>query len=84
MSDKHTINGQRARESDLNQGIIVPLDLPEFEMVGQRIRADESIEVEVRARKESAACPRCGQETNKVHDSRKRMKKDIQLRGYQV
>jgi transposase len=84
MSDKHTIDGQRARESEPNQGIIVPLDLPEFEIVSQCMRADESIEVQVRARKESQACPRCGQESAKVHDSRKRMKRDIQLRGYQV
>jgi hypothetical protein len=52
MSDKHTINGQRARESDLNQWIIVPLGLPEFEIVSQCMGADESIEVQVRARKE--------------------------------
>ena len=84
MPDKHTIDGQRARECEPNQGILVPLDLPEFEIVSQCIRADESIEVQVRARKESAICPRCGQESSKVHDSRKRMKRDIQLGGYQV
>lgn len=82
MPEKDTINGQRAGE--LNQGIIVPLDLPELEIVSQSIRADESIEVHVRARKERADCPRCGQESSKVHDSRQRVKRDIQLRGYQV
>jgi transposase len=84
MPDKHTIDGPKARESEPNQGIIVPLDLPEFEIVSQCIRADESIEVQVRARKESEACPRCGEESSKVHDSRKRVKRDIRLGGYQV
>jgi len=84
MSGKHSIDGQRPRESEANQGIIVPLDLPEFEIVSQCIRANESIEVQVRARKESAACPRCGQESAKVHDSRQRVKRDIQLRRHQV
>src|SRR5256884_3687367 len=84
MPDKHTIDGQRARESQANQGIIVPLDLPEFEILSQSIGADESIEVQVRARKESAACGRCREESSKVHDSRKRAKRDIRLGGYQV
>jgi transposase len=84
MPDKHTIDRQRARESEPNQGIIIPLDLPEFEIVSQCVRTDESIEVQVRARKESEACPRCREESSKVHDIRKRVKRDIQLRGYQV
>ena len=84
MADKHTIDGQRAGESEPNQGIIVPLDLPEFEIVSQCMGTDGSIEVQVRARKESQDCPRCGQVSGKVHDIRKRVKRDIQLRGYQV
>jgi transposase len=84
MPEKHTIDGQRTREIEPNQGIIVPLDLPEFEILSQCIGADESIEVQVRARKESQACPRCGEESAKVHDTRKRVKRDVTLRGYQV
>src|SRR5437764_4230679 len=84
MPEKRTIDGQRASESQVNQGIIVPLDLPEFEIVSQSMGADGSIEVQVRARKESEACPRCGEVSGKVHDRRKRVKRDIQLRGYQV
>ena len=84
MPEKRTIDGQRASESQVNQGIIVPLDLPEFEIVSQCMQADGSIEVQVRARKESQACPRCGEESSKVHDSRKRVKRDIQLGEYQV
>ena len=84
MSNKHSRDGQRAGESEPNQGIIVPLDLPEFMILSQSIGADESIEVQVKARKESEACPRCGKMSTKVHDTRKRAKRDIQLRGYQV
>jgi transposase len=84
MPDKHSIDGQKAGESEPNQGIIVPLDLPEFEILSQCMGADESIEVQVRARKESGVCPRCGEESAKVHDRRKRVKRDIHLRGYQV
>jgi len=70
MPDKHNIDGQRAEESEANQGIIVPLDLPEFEIVSQSIQADESIEVQVRVRKERESCPRCGEESSKIHDTR--------------
>jgi transposase len=84
MPEKHTTDGQRAREGEPNQGIIVPLDLPEFEIVSQSTGADESIEVHVRGKKESGVCPRCGEESNKVHDSRKRTKRDIRLGSYQM
>jgi transposase len=84
MPEKHTINEQRGRESEPNQGIIVPLDLPEFEIVSQCIGAGGSIEVQVKARKESEACPNCGEVSGKVHDTRKREKRDIRLGEYQV
>src|SRR5437764_11954706 len=83
MSNKHSRDGQRTGESEPNQGIIVPLDLPEFTILSQSIGADESIEVQVKARKESDACPRCGKVSTKDHDTRKRAKSDIQQRGYQ-
>ncbi|HEX3523727.1 MAG TPA: ISL3 family transposase [Stellaceae bacterium] len=84
MSDKHTIDEQRVRENELKQGIIVPLDLPEFEILSQSMGSGESIEVHVRAKQESAACPRCGEESRKVHDIRKRIKRDMRLGTYQV
>jgi transposase len=84
MPDKHSIDGQRAGGSEPNQGIVVPLDLPELTILSQSVGEDESIEVQVRAKQESVACPRCGEESSKVHDTRKRVKRDIQLRGYQV
>ena len=70
MPDKHSTNGQRTGESEPNQGIIVPLDLPEFTILSQSMGADESIEVHVRAREESQTCPRCGKASGKVHDTR--------------
>ena len=84
MSEKHTIDEQRGRRHEPKQGIIVPLDLPEFEILSQSQGPGESIEVDVRAKQESAVCPRCGEESSKVHDTRKRVKRDIQLRAYQV
>lgn len=64
--------------------IIVPLDLPAFEIVSQCIRADGSIEVQVRASKASEACPTCGKVSAKIHDTRKRVKQDITLGNYQI
>ena len=84
MPEKHTRDGQKARESEPNQGIIVALDLPEFELVSQCSGADGSIEVQVRATKESQACPSCGEVSAKVHDTRKRVNRDIRLGEYQV
>src|SRR5258708_39237257 len=43
LSGKLQSPGQRARECEPNQGIIVPLDLPEFEILSQCMRTDESI-----------------------------------------
>jgi len=45
MPDKQSRDGQRAGENEPNQGIIVPLDLPEFTILSQSMGADESIEV---------------------------------------
>ena len=84
MPKKHTIDEQGRRECEPKQGIMVPLDLPACERVSQCIRADGSIEVQVRARKESDACPTCGKVSEKIHDRRKRVKRDIALRIYQV
>src|SRR2546421_7717957 len=84
MSEKHSIDEQRVREPEPKQGIIVPLDLPEFEILSQSKGPGESIEVDVRAKQERAVCPRCGEESSKVHDTRKRVKRDIQVGAYQV
>jgi transposase len=84
MPKQHTITEQRRRGSEANQGIIIPLDLPEFEIVSQCLQGDGSIEAHVEARKESEACPRCGEVSEKIHDKRDRVKRDISLRTYRV
>jgi len=84
MSEKHTIDEQRVRENEPKQGIIVPLDLPEFEILSQNMGSGESIEVHVKAKQESVVCPRCGAESSKVHDIRKRIKRDTQLGVYEI
>lgn len=84
MPEQHTIDGQRSRECRPKQGMITPLDLPECEIVSQCIRADGSIEVQVRAYKASEACPTCGKLSEKIHDTRKRVKRDISIRNHQV
>ncbi len=84
MPKKHSRDEQERRECEPKQGIIVPLDLPEFEIVSQYIRTDGSIEVQVRVRKESAVCPTCREVSGKIHDTRKRVKRDIKLNVYQV
>ena len=84
MLKKHTIDEQGRSKCEPNQGIIVPLDLPEFEIVSQCLRADGQIEVQVRARKEQDICPTCGEVSGKIHDTRLRVKRDITLRAYQI
>jgi transposase len=81
---KHTIGEQGRSECEPNQGIIVPLDLPEFEIVSQCLRANGQIEVQVRARNEQDICPTCGEVSEKIHDTRLRVKRDIALRAYQI
>jgi len=84
MPQKHTRDEQERRACEPKQGVIVPLDLPEFEIVSQCIRADGRIEVQVRAKKESDVCPRCGAVSEKIHDRRERVKRDSMLRSYQI
>jgi transposase len=84
MPQKHTRDEQERRECEPKQGIIVPLDLPEFEIVSQCMRTDGRIEVQVRAKKESDVCPRCGEMSENIHDRRKRVKRDSMLRSYQM
>jgi transposase len=84
MPKQHTITEQRRRECEATQGIIVPLDLPEFEMVSQSLQADGCIQVHVRAKKAGEACPKCGEISEKVHDIRESVKRDSVLRTYHI
>lgn len=84
MSYQDSIGNQPRVNGEQFQGIIVPLDLPELEIVSQALQADGSIEVHVKAITDREACPHCGKLCVKIHDIRGRVKKDIALRNYQV
>jgi transposase len=84
MPSQHIIDTQSGVGSEQVQGIIVPLDLPEFKILGQEIQADGSIEVHVMALTDREACPRCNKISVKIHDRRGRIKRDISLRNHQI
>src|SRR5260370_12580989 len=84
MPSQHIIPGQSQAESKEPEGILVPLDLPDLKIVKQEVQTDGSIEVHVRALTDREACPRCRNICIKVHDTRMRVKRDIDLRNYQV
>lgn len=76
MPSQHIIAVQSRAEGEQPEGIIVPLDLPEFKILNQQVQGDGSIEVHVIARINREACPRCRQICVKVHDTRRRVKRD--------
>ncbi|HYU75451.1 MAG TPA: transposase family protein [Ktedonobacteraceae bacterium] len=82
MPDQHTKND--TEEIVPVQGIMVPLDLPEFQVLEQRCSGDGKISTQVIARRSSLTCPSCQQECKTIHDCRVRVKRDIRLREYQV
>jgi transposase len=84
MLHQHTIASQQRGENEQRQGILVPLDLPEFKIVSQSQQADGSIKVHVIALTDREACPTCGNLCVKIHDCREREKKDIALRNYHI
>lgn len=81
---QHTIADQVGGQNPPLQAILVPLDLPELEIVSQRVQADGSLEIHIQAITTQHACPTCKTICVKIHDTRKRLKKDIALRSYQV
>ncbi len=66
------------------EGIVVPLDLPEFRVVTQEGHPDGSLRVRVIAINETAVCPGCHGQCDQLHDCRERVKRDLSLRGYSV
>jgi len=66
------------------QGIFVPLDLPGLRILKQVIRENGTIEVHVIATTDSETCSYCGSVSEKVHDTRVRVKKDIAIRKHQI
>jgi hypothetical protein len=73
-----------ASEHPANEGIIVPLELPGLSILHQEVQADGSIEVEVMGTNERACCPHCQRICVKVHDTRLRRKRDVELRGHPI
>ena len=83
MQDQHTIEDQSHSTYPV-QGIFVPLDLPGLRILKQNSREDGTIEVHVVAPTESETCPYCGKISEKIHDTRVRVKRDIAIRKHQV
>lgn len=84
MPSQHIIAVQSQAESQQSEGIVVPLDLPDLKILKQEVQADGSIAVHVRALTDRETCPRCRNICVKVHDTRMRVKRDIDLRNYQI
>lgn len=66
------------------EGIVVPLGLPELRIVRQIWPPDGSLQVEVIARRLQATCPKCQQACQKIHDRRARKKRDVTLGDHSV
>ena len=84
MSSQPIIGDQADGTGEQRKGSIVPLDLPEREIMSQSLQADGSIEVHVRAIKEREACPGCGKICVKIHDIRERVKQDMAMGNHHV
>jgi len=80
MQGQHTIQ----EAMDQREGILVPLDLPEFRIHRQEWQTDGTIKVEVIAITTQARCPHCQRVSRKIHDRRARRKRDLPLRHHQV
>lgn len=81
---QQTIETQPKGEKEPQQGILVPLDLPGFKMVSQSHQGDGSVEIHVRAAKDQDICPRCQNICSKIHETRRRVKRDSALRSSHV
>lgn len=79
MSKQHITEATAASE-----GILVPLGLPELQILSQRVQPDGTIQIEVMATSTQASCPRCQQRCVKVHDTRGRKKRALSLREHRV
>jgi transposase len=79
LPSQHTTEGTPAKE-----GVVVPLDLPELQIVNQECLANGTLRIEVIATTTQATCPNCQKRCVKIHDRRPRKKRDISLRGHQV
>jgi len=66
------------------EGIVVPLNLPEFRLLTQEWHEDGTVSLKVMARSETALCPHCQLNCTQIHDCRERVKRDVSLREYPV
>ena len=82
MPDQHTRENEE--EKAFREEILVPLDLPEFQMLGQAWKEDGSLSVKVMAKSETAMCPHCQFCCDQIHDRRERVKRDLMVRAYHV
>lgn len=78
------MRNQHTTEETAGEGIVVPLDLPEWRVIKQEWQADGTISVEVIETRTQASCPRCQKPCVKVHDTRLRKKRDLALRDHPV
>jgi transposase len=80
LPSQHTIETGSAKV----EGIFVPLDLTGMQILTQEWQTNGVIQVEIIATTIQATCPHCQRISVKIHDTRKRKKRDISLRDYQV
>jgi transposase len=87
MPSQHSIEKGLSQEEGRRQaeeGIVVPLELPEWRILKQEVQPDGTIRVEVMGTNERAKCPHCDAICVKRHDVRPRSKRDVPLRGHRV
>jgi len=66
------------------QSMLIPLGLPGFHVLSQRITEEGVVEVTISSSADRAQCPHCGRVSPKPHDRRLRRKRDVPLAGRQV
>jgi transposase len=62
----------------------VPLGLPGFQILGQALTTEGTLEVTIISNVDRAVCPRCGRVSPKQHDCRQRRKRDVSLGEHRV
>jgi transposase len=82
---QHTIASSSQPLSGVPEpALLVPLGLPGFQILEQRLTAEGALEVTLVSTSDRAICPGCGRLSPKQHDRRLRRKRDIPLAGRQV
>ena len=73
MQEQHII----PTEIPQNEGIVVPLNLPDFRICAKEWREDGTICVVIVAKATEQRCPHCQQDCDNIHDRRPRCKRDL-------